>query len=196
MLARLGASTQGLPPWLWFSWNLTHGQITKVFPGVAQRVRNPLAMQDTQFWSLGWADPLEKGMATHSRILSWRILRTEEPGGLQSTRSHWVTEWLAHTLDHQAFSPLFLGICNHTTLLFGEGHFLPLPMPMKCQLARALYSGKSPRRKSKNQGKECSEYFSCRHASPGWSKMGCLIRGPRDSQCSVSCFFSLGRRTL
>ena len=107
-----------------------------------------------------------------------------------------MTEWLAHTSDHQAFSPLFLGICNHTTLLFGEGHFLPLPMPMKCQLARALYSGKSPRRKSKNQGKECSEYFSCRHASPGWSRMGCLIRGPGDSQCSVSCFFSLGRRTL
>ena len=35
--------------------------------------------------SLGWEDPLEKGMATHSSILAWRILWTEEPGGLQST---------------------------------------------------------------------------------------------------------------
>ena len=34
--------------------------------------------------SLGWEDPLEKGMATHSSILAWRILRTEAPGGLQS----------------------------------------------------------------------------------------------------------------
>ena len=37
--------------------------------------------------SLGWEDPLEKGMATHSSILAWRITRTEEPGGLQSVGS-------------------------------------------------------------------------------------------------------------
>ena len=36
--------------------------------------------------SLGWEDPLEKAMATHSSILAWRILGTEEPGGLQSRR--------------------------------------------------------------------------------------------------------------
>ena len=35
-------------------------------------------------WSLGWEDPLEKGMATHYSILAWRITWTEEPGGLQS----------------------------------------------------------------------------------------------------------------
>ena len=40
-------------------------------------------MQETWVWSLGWEDPLEKGMATHSSILSWRIPWTEEPGGLQ-----------------------------------------------------------------------------------------------------------------
>ena len=39
---------------------------------------------------LGWEDPLEKGMATHSSILAWRIPRTEEPGGLQSIGSHRV----------------------------------------------------------------------------------------------------------
>ena len=51
---------------------------------VAQGVKNPTAMQETQVRSLGWEDPLEKGMATHSSILTWRIPWTEEPGGLQS----------------------------------------------------------------------------------------------------------------
>ena len=40
--------------------------------------------------SLGWEDPLEEGMATHSSILAWRILQTEEPGGLQSVGSQRV----------------------------------------------------------------------------------------------------------
>ena len=47
-------------------------------------VKNPPAMQETQFRSLGQKDPLEKEMATHSSILAWRIPWTEEPGGLQS----------------------------------------------------------------------------------------------------------------
>jgi len=42
------------------------------------------AMQEIWFQSLGWEDPLEKGMGTHSSILAWRIPGTEEPGGLQS----------------------------------------------------------------------------------------------------------------
>ena len=41
-------------------------------------------MQETQIWSLGWEDPLEKEMATHSGILAWPLPWTEEPGGLQS----------------------------------------------------------------------------------------------------------------
>ena len=44
-------------------------------------------MQETQVRSLGWEDPLEKGMATHSSILAWRIPWTEEPGGLLSMGS-------------------------------------------------------------------------------------------------------------
>ena len=50
-------------------------------------VKNLPAMQEpqeTQVQSLGQEDPLEKGMATHSSILAWRILWTEEPGGLRS----------------------------------------------------------------------------------------------------------------
>ena len=46
-------------------------------------VKNLPAMQKTGVQSLGWEDRLEKGMATHSRILAWRIPWTEEPGGLQ-----------------------------------------------------------------------------------------------------------------
>ena len=42
-------------------------------------------MQETQVRSLGQEDPLEKGMATHSGILAWRIPWTQEPGGLEST---------------------------------------------------------------------------------------------------------------
>ena len=51
---------------------------------VAQTVKNLPAMRETWVQSLVWEDPLEKGMATHSSILAWRIPWTEEPGGLQS----------------------------------------------------------------------------------------------------------------
>ena len=57
---------------------------------MAQLVKNPPVMQETQVRSLGWEDPLEKGMATHSSILAWRIPRTEEPGGLHSIGSQGV----------------------------------------------------------------------------------------------------------
>ena len=60
-------------------------------------MKNLLAMQETWVWSLGQEDPLEKEMATHSRILAWRIPWTEAPGGLQSKGSQrvghdWVTK--------------------------------------------------------------------------------------------------------
>ena len=44
-------------------------------------------MQETRVQSLGWEDPLEKGMATYSSILAWKIPWTEEPSGLQSMGS-------------------------------------------------------------------------------------------------------------
>ena len=49
-----------------------------------------MPMQETWVQSLGWEDPLEKEMATHSSILAWRIPWTEERGGLQSMGSHIV----------------------------------------------------------------------------------------------------------
>ena len=51
---------------------------------MAHRVKNMPVIQETQVQSLGQEDPLEKGMATHSSILAWRIPWTEEPGGLQT----------------------------------------------------------------------------------------------------------------
>ena len=62
-------------------------------------VKNLSAMQETQVPSLGWEDPLEEGMATHSSILAWRIPWTEEPGGLRSMgcKESNTTEQLTHT---------------------------------------------------------------------------------------------------
>ena len=57
---------------------------------VTQTVKNPPAMREIWVQSLGWEDPLEKGMATHSSILAWRIPWTEEPGRLQSMGSQRV----------------------------------------------------------------------------------------------------------
>ena len=51
---------------------------------MAQMVKHLSAMRETWVRFLGWEDLLEKAVAPHSRILAWRIPRTEEPGGLQS----------------------------------------------------------------------------------------------------------------
>ena len=55
---------------------------------VAQMVKNLPARQETLVQSVVWEAPLQKGMATHSSILAWRIPWTEEPGGLQSRVRH------------------------------------------------------------------------------------------------------------
>ena len=66
-------------------------------------VKNPPAMQEMWVGSLRWEGPLEKGMATHSNILAWRIPWTEEPGRLQSTglQDSDTVEQLSH--HHQVF---------------------------------------------------------------------------------------------
>ena len=55
-----------------------------MFLPVAQMVKNLPSMQENWVLSLGWEDPLEKGMATHFSFLAWRIPWTEDPGGLQT----------------------------------------------------------------------------------------------------------------
>ena len=54
---------------------------------VAQTVKNLPAMQETRVGSMGWEDPLENEMVTHTSILAWRISLAEEPDGLQSMGS-------------------------------------------------------------------------------------------------------------
>ena len=65
----------------------------------AQVVTNPSATQETWVWSLGCEDPLEKGMATHSRIFTWRIPWTEDPGRLYSPWGHRESDVTKHTLN-------------------------------------------------------------------------------------------------
>ena len=75
------------------SGNLSHISTSSL---VAQAVKNLPAMQENWIQSHGWEGPLEKGMATHSTILAWRIPWTKEPGrlqsmGLQRVRHDWAT---------------------------------------------------------------------------------------------------------
>ena len=72
---------------------------------VAQSVKNLSAVQETRVQSLGWEDPLEKEIATHSSILVWKISWTEKPGGLQSmgsqrVRHDWATNTYLLTYTH------------------------------------------------------------------------------------------------
>ena len=69
-------------------------------------VKNLSAKQETWVQSLGWEDPLEKEMATHSSILAWEILWTEEPGGLQSMGVSRVGHNLATKQQHSVIHKL------------------------------------------------------------------------------------------
>ena len=73
-------------------------------------------MQETQVQFLGWEDPLEKGMASHSSILAWRIPWTEEPGRLQSMGSQRVGQdrVTKHISTVKGDLPGFLPACGRT----------------------------------------------------------------------------------
>ena len=90
--------------------------IVQMASSMAQRVKNLPAMletQETQVRSLGQEDPLEEEMATHSRILAWKLLWTEEPSTLQCMGSQSQTPLRA---EHTHFSN-DLGLRNHSTEL-------------------------------------------------------------------------------
>ena len=74
---------------------------------VAQMLKNLPAMLETQVQSLGQEDPLERGMATHSSILAWRIPWTEEPGGLRPWGHKELDMTGRQTNTHLPHSPLF-----------------------------------------------------------------------------------------
>ena len=74
-------------------------------------------MWEAWVWPLGWEDPLEEGMATHSRILAWRIPQTEEPGRLQSMGSQrvkhdWAPKHTQLSWFSLLFPPTFISIGN------------------------------------------------------------------------------------
>ena len=60
-------------------------------------------MQEMWVWSLGWEGALDRGMATHSSVLAWRVPWTEEPGGLQSLGSHRVRQGWATEHEHSIY---------------------------------------------------------------------------------------------
>ena len=81
-----------------FIFLLTYNQASLV----TQLVKNPPAKWETWVWSLGWEDPLEKGMANYSNIIAWRIPQTEEPVELQSMELQRVgLDWATNTFTFQ-----------------------------------------------------------------------------------------------
>ena len=95
------------------------------FPG-GTVVKNLPAIQEMWLWSLDQEDLLEKGMATHSRVLAWKIPGTEEPGKLQSIRSQGVRQdWEANTFTFH-FSQLKRRFCPSVLWVLNFGHPLPI----------------------------------------------------------------------
>ena len=96
-------------------WHLTHCTDISWTSLVAQMVKNLPAIQETQVWFLGHKDPLEKGMATDSRILAWRPPWMEDSSRLQSmgsqrVRHDWVTNTstnISYTFYHKWSHPYF-----------------------------------------------------------------------------------------
>ena len=115
----------------WLNW--TELNCYHELPGDSNsKKKNLPAIQETWVWSLDLEDPLEEEMATHSSILAWRILWTEEPGGLQSmesqrVRHNWVTN--THTMNSlvNIFCNLFTTVSLSTLKIidkFFQNHLL------------------------------------------------------------------------
>ena len=108
---------------------------------MAQVVETPVAMQEIQVWSLGREDPLEKGMATHSSTLAWRIPWTEEPGGLQSMGSQRVGhDWTTNTTLRQG-RELGLEYSRCHVEVFRFGGCVQISGPHRCGSPRYIRLG-------------------------------------------------------
>ena len=98
---------------------------------VVQRIKRLPAMRETWVQSLGWEDPLEKDMATHSSILAWRIPWTEEPDGLQSMESQrdghdWATSHTHGMINIWGITKLFPKVAAQCHILTSNIlHMLP-----------------------------------------------------------------------
>ena len=97
---------------------------------MAQTVKRLPTVQETQVQSLGWEDLLEKGMATHSGILAWKIPWMEEPGRLQSkfrSRGFFSINITLLLLSMKEESELFLALCVAHSSLYSKiilGYYL------------------------------------------------------------------------
>ena len=123
---------------------------------VAQRLKRLPPMRETQVWSLGREDPLEKEMATHSSILAWRIPWTEEPGGLQSTGSQrvghdWVTLLTLLTLYREGWQTVVCRpdlthylFCKHSFIGTHPTQFASVLVTSALMLKSKLRSYKRP----------------------------------------------------
>ena len=112
--------------------------ISATLPSRVETGKNLPAVQETRVQSLGWEDPLEKGMSTHSNMLTWRIPWTEEPGRLESMRGHKgsdTTELL--TLSHFYFQMLMC-VNKMETLAIGR----ILNIALVASVAEIYFSGR------------------------------------------------------
>ena len=165
---------------------------------VAQRIKNPPAMQETWVQSLSWEDPLEEGMATPVFILAWRILWTEEPGGLQSMGSQRVRhDWA--TKHAHGFCPRPIESASAFNKLLRkpgctqsfEKHY---PRPFQCTPAQALalrFWGRSA----------VTSWILCLKSAPRWICCALSLRtgsemfkGFRETQCGILASLLISQR--
>ena len=92
---------------------------------MAQLIKNPPAMQESRFRSLGQKDPLEGEMATHPSILAWEIPRTGEPGGLQSYRGHTDLDTAEHVHTHSIPGPWLCALLGPSITFVTHPHIRP-----------------------------------------------------------------------
>ena len=123
---------------------------------VARTVKNPPAMQETQVQSLGWEDPLENGMTSHSSILAWRIPWTEEPGklqsmGLQRVRHDWATNTFTLTLNNYYFIVEWMSVSH-----------LSWPIFMDFLITTFIGKREKKRERLKKRSKRNFSYFNLR----------------------------------
>ena len=102
------------------SYSLQYSQISLV----AQLVKNPHAMWETWVRSLGWEEPLEKGKATYSSILAWRIPETIQSMGSQRVELNWATFTFFHFQTVACQAPLPMGFLRQE---YYSGLLLPSP---------------------------------------------------------------------
>ena len=95
---------------------------------MAQMVKNLPTMRETWVQSLGWEDPLEEGMATHSSILSWRIPWAEEPGEVESIGLQGVGHNLVTEQQQQNFNKFLIFIKTDKNLTYRQAASLLLPL--------------------------------------------------------------------